>query len=109
MTAPPAKCEACKGRGLDRENKSCPRCDGYGFMMGERAMSQQVKEAPKKRPPYYPERFMNCSEGTLLEWKGQLEKEIRKFEAQAEERRGGLDQIDEELEKRIAARKAKGA
>lgn len=70
---------------------------------------QPATEAPKKRPPYYPERYMNCSEGTLLEWKTKLEKEIQTLEAQIEERRGGLDQIDEELEKRVAARKARGA
>ena len=106
--SPPPKCADCNGRGLNRENKPCPRCDGYGFMMRGKPMTQAT-EAPKKRPAYYPERHMLCSEGTLLEWKSQLEGEIKKLETQIEERRGGLDQIDEELAKRAAARKVKRA
>ena len=69
----------------------------------------QATEAAKKRPAYYPERYMNCSEGTLLEWKTQLESDIKKLETQIEERRGGIDQIDEELAKRAATRKVKRA
>lgn len=63
----------------------------------------------KKREPYYPDRYMNCSEETLLEWKQGLEGEIGKFETEIDRRRAGIDQIDGELARRAAARKAKQA
>lgn len=107
----PPKCEACKGRGLGEDNKPCPPCKGYGFIMnGGTEMSQApvqapVQEVPKKRPPYYPDRYMNCREETLKEWKEVLEKEITKLEAQIEERRGGIDQINDELANRKQRKK----
>jgi hypothetical protein len=83
------------------EPEKCKACDGNGILLGRKATNGNGSgEAPKKRLPYYPERYMLSRDETLDEWKADLEKDVAKKEAEIEKLRGGIDQINGELAKR---------
>lgn len=91
------------------EPVKCKACDGNGILIGKNATNGNGhSEAPKKREPYYPERYMLSRDETLGEWKDGLNKDIEKHEAEIEKLRSGIDQINEELARR-AMGKAKRA
>lgn len=81
------------------EPEKCKACDGNGILLGKKSDGKGPSEA-KKRPPYYPERYMLSRDETLDEWKASLENDIAKNEAESERLRGGIDQINEEFARR---------
>lgn len=59
-------------------------------------------------PPQPPARhILTCTEGTLKLWREKCAERIGRLEAEIEGQRGGIDQIDAELAKRAAEKKAR--
>ena len=107
------QCVCCAGRGLLADNSGpCGECDGYGILIREEkfrllpgggGMETAVEAKVEKKPfEYYPPRHLLVRDETLLGWKKDLEKKESELLAEIDKLRGGMAQIDAELERRTS-------
>lgn len=113
-------CRTCGGRGLKADNSGeCDGCDGYGILISDNEFrllpggggmdtAVETKVVVEKKPfEYYPPRHLLVRDETLLGWREDLEKKEAELLAEIHKLRGGIIQIDAELERRRASRKAR--
>lgn len=119
-------CKTCSGRGLGPDRKECPECDGYGILVVEREftllkggnMETETKEKAGflvdlgeiKVVELRSSRLVQTvREETLALWKSELDLQVEDLKAQLRKIYGGIAQIEEELERRVAANKKRSA
>lgn len=104
-------CRTCDGRGLVRDNSGpCDACDGYGILVNDESfrllpggggMDTAVETKAEVKPfEYYPSRHLQVRDETLIGWRKDLEKKEAELLEEIRKLKGGMAQIDSELERR---------
>ena len=105
------QCRSCGGRGLVEDNSGpCGDCDGYGILIREEnfrllpgggGVDTAVEtKAEVKTFEYYPPRHLQVRDETLVGWRKDLEKKEAELLEEIRKLKGGMAQIDAELERR---------